>query len=442
MYHGGYAHPGNEGGMPGGLHAHGGPGLLPGQKPRNKMMISKNDKRRHYAKMYSEAFNSGDPKQLLHFLEQYCTPDCVVIQRCVVKENPFIPKYLEIHGISAIHQFWSNTFIIIPDCLIVMLETKLRIRNRMPPSSATGVPGSAGIGTTGNGLSNVSSQQNLTTYEGNIMQNLAQVPNTPNDNSSNQSLIGTGTTVSPNTTSSSSNTNPNVSANEGSSIVSSFSFTGTKIYTMDMEGAILQDENIQTLTTANSAASDFHHAHATNDTNNSTVQALIAKSQQRVNKKRAHNSDWPGNITDVTGSTSGSNSTAVSTAGGPEAPSNNTVDRYNIFLHPPRRFSTLAGTPFGGNASHYTNHSAKQYSALTSIQRAALNQPNMFSSGSNSTTSNTRVSDYVSINANTKMRAGKLIDKEGLINFLGTLTMTLDADNKIAKFEFLYSHLD
>ena len=401
-----------------GAHANGTGNPL--QKPRNKMMISKNDKRRHYAKMYSEAFNSGDPKQLLNFLEQYCTPDCVVIQRCVVKENPFIPKYLEIHGIQAIHQFWSNTFIIIPDCLIVMLETKLRIRNRHPhgpPPSNTHASSST----------TTSSQTNLANYEatgGNFPQN------SPGDVASSSNAT-TASSTSPNT---STNTSLTTSHNEGSSIVSSFSFTGTKIYTMDMEGAVLQDENIQTLTAANSAASDFQHANT--DSNSSTVQALIAKSQQRVNKKRAHNADWPNNSAE--GSSAGGSSTALST--GQEAPSNNTVDRYNIFLHPPRRFSTLAGTPFGGNASHYTNHSAKQYSALTSLQRAAVSQPNMFSVGN--TTSNTRVSDYVSINANTKLRAGKLIDKEGLINFLGTLTMTLDGENKIAKFEFLYSHLD
>jgi hypothetical protein len=53
-----------------------------------------------------------------------------------------------------------------------------------------------------------------------------------------------------------------------------------------------------------------------------------------------------------------------------------------------------------------------------------------------------KVSDYVEINDHTKLHAGDYMHTEGLINFLGTLTMTLNAEKKITRFEFLYSHVE
>ena len=47
------------------------PSTIPGGPIKRKMMVSKNDKRRHYAKMYAEAFNSGDNKLLLNFLVKF-----------------------------------------------------------------------------------------------------------------------------------------------------------------------------------------------------------------------------------------------------------------------------------------------------------------------------------------------------------------------------------
>ncbi len=394
------------------------PPTIPGGPVKRKMMVSKNDKRRHYAKMYAEAFNSGESKALLNFFESYCTPDCIVIQRCVVKENPFIPKYVEIHGIQAIHEFWTQTFITIPDCLIVMLETKLRIRNnnRPNPLGQTTTATANGADSTGTGANGI--------MNGN--------PNgvSPPTMDANSSLGGGAL----NSTSAASNQHL-----EGSSIVCSFSFTGTKIYTMTMEGAVLHPEGTVSevgvdgnpvngsATTAVSSGSNGAKSKGVSGSEG-TVQALITKSQQRANKKRAHNAEWPANASGAGDGVSGASSAAGGVVSHPEPSS----DRYNIFLHPPRRFSTLAGTPYGGNASHYTHHSSKQ--------KGSQHHHSMVVTTGNGGVS--KVSDFVSIDANTKFKTGQLTEKEGFINFLGTLTMYLDSNNKISKFEFLYSNFD
>ncbi|MCL4431196.1 MAG: hypothetical protein M1300_02630 [Epsilonproteobacteria bacterium] len=304
-------------------------------------MIFKNDKRRTYAKLFSEAFNSGDPKQLWSFLESYCRQDCVVIQRCVVKENPYIPKYIEMQGIQAMHQYWSNTFVTIPDALMVMLETKLRIRNKNP--------------------------------------------NKPDEI---------------------------INSNEISSIVSSFSFTGTKIYNMNLENAILDAP----MNLVKNGSDDDDQIVSNSKADSGAIQALIAKSQKST-RKRSLNADIPLEQIVIAAS-----SNAATTY---QPPNHDGVDRHNIFLHPPRRFSTLAGTPYGGSSANYVN--SKNY--IQNLQ----NNPNLI---------DIKVSDYVTITPSTRIKAGKFIENEGYINFLGTLTMFLDGDNKISKFEFLYSNMD
>lgn len=428
------------------------PSNIPGGPIKRKMMVSKNDKRRHYAKMYAEAFNSGDNKLLLNFLETYCTADCIVIQRCVVKENPFIPKYVEIHGIQAIHEFWTQTFITIPDCLIVMLETKLRIRNNQrPPGVVVGQGQQQGqsIGMNASGLStNAATAAGASNTEGSSNGSTATGAVTTSPGGTSTTTDGGAATNASTASSGASTSGNNPSSNahlEGSSIVCSFSFTGTKIYTMTMEGAVLHPEGTVSevgadgnpVNSGGASSSGMNASTGSAKTKSSgggegTVQALITKSQQRANKKRSHNADWPATGvptgTDNTGSSSAGAIGTVATASHPEPSS----DRYNIFLHPPRRFSTLAGTPYGGNASHYTHHSNKQ--------KGNHHQHAMVVTTGNGSVA--RVSDFVSIDANTKFKTGQLTEKEGFINFLGTLTMYLDANNKISKFEFLYSNFD
>ncbi len=326
-----------------------------GNPNRPKVLLSKNDKRRTYAKLFSEAFNSGDAKQLLNFLESYCTPTCEVIQSCVVKENPYIPKHVEVKGIDAIHRYWNNFFLTIPDCLIVMLETKLRIKNANRPSLTNGGK----------------SDDNIPTI-----------------------------------------TSASISRSEGSSIVSSFSFTGTKLYNVDMQGAITKN----TLEDVPHSKKDLK---AMIPSGNKQIQALINKSQKNA-KKRSLGADWPNN--NPNDPTNDGNSQLTTSGAGS---SNSTVathhdisDRYNIFLHPPRRFSTLAGTPYGGNSSHY-------YHAPKPVPKNV-----------------TKTIDFVEITSNTVIQTGNFMETEGHINFLGTLTLFLDAENKISRFEFLYSHMD
>jgi hypothetical protein len=340
---------------------------------RQKLILYKNDKRRQYAKMYAEAFNSGDAKLLLAFLQEYCTPNCFLIQSCVVKENPYIPKHVEARGIDAIYEFWSNMFLTIPDCLIVMLETKLRIKNNKNPTTV---------------------------------------------------ITSTGEVI-PAVTSGS------ITRNEGSSIVSSFSFTGTKLYNMDIKGAIMKHMDEKTALVGGSYTSS-------NSTSNSNSGKLllngpskqlqaIMKNQSKTNKKRSLNADWPNNS--ATSDPTSASSTALTTNS--NSPTTNEVavnnnkpipdvnDRYNIFLHPPKRFSTLAGTPFGGSSHSHYYHPPK---------------PNLKNVN--------KTSDYVEINSNTRIAPGSYLETEGHINFLGTLTMFLDSENKISRFEFLYSHMD
>ena len=64
-----------------------------------RIFISKSDVRRDYAKKFADAFNACDVKIILKFLEDYCIKDCLLIQQCIGKENPFIPKYIEVLGI-------------------------------------------------------------------------------------------------------------------------------------------------------------------------------------------------------------------------------------------------------------------------------------------------------------------------------------------------------
>ena len=338
-------------------------------------------------------------------MQEYCTPNCEVIQSCVVKENPYIPKHVEVKGVDAIYQFWTNMFLTIPDCLIVMLETKLRIKNNRNPTTIT----------TANG-------ETITAV-----------------------------------------TSAAITRNEGSSIVSSFSFTGTKLYNTDMEGAITKDLDDNA---ANAQKGNKMNKLLFPGTSKQ-VQALINKSQKNV-KKRSYNADWPnnnpndptlssnnssstnlvaaGNVTNppVTSSSTTivsannnnnntNNSTAVATTANTTAAAATTTtttatapahhtdvsDRYNIFLHPPRRFSTLAGTPFGGSSNAHYYHPPKPN--LKNVMKTA---------------------DYIEITSNTKILTGQYMETEGHINFLGTLTMFLDSENKISRFEFLYSHMD
>lgn len=302
------------------------------------MMLSKNDERRTYAKLFEDAYNSSDPQKLMQFVQAYCTPDCVMIQRCVVNDNPFIPRYIEVRGSLAIHQFWCNIFITIPDCLMVILETKLRIRK----------------------------------------------PTEEN-------------------------------RNDASFLVSSFSFTGTKLYSVAMEGAILEPPDGFDLTGHSSSGTGNNPAaKAKKIDDTQSVHALVAKAQQRSNRKRPLESI--SNSFNGGGDNASQSSNSLATAGNNAVES---VDKFNIFLHPPRKYSTLAGTRYGGNACHY------------------IQSKNVVKSSTVA-----KVSDYVAINENTKLRTGEFIQTEGLINFLGTLTMTLNADKKITKFEFLYSHMD
>jgi hypothetical protein len=340
---------------------------------RQKLILYKNDKRRQYAKLYAEAFNSGDPKVLLAFLQEYCTPNCFLIQSCVVKENPYIPKHVEARGIDAIFEFWSNMFLTIPDCLIVMLESKLRIKNNKNPST-------------------------VTTSSGEVIPSV---------------------------------TSGSITRNEGSSIVSSFSFTGTKLYNMDVKGAITKQMSEM------SAIWNGSYTTSTSSSNSTSSKLLLAgptkqlqtimKNQSKANKKRSLNSDWPNNSA-TSDPTSGC-STALTTdsntpttnevAANSNKPIPDVNDRYNIFLHPPKRFSTLAGTPFGGSSHSHYYHPPK---------------PNLKNVN--------KTSDYVEITSNTKIAPGSYLEAEGHINFLGTLTMFLDSENKICRFEFLYSHMD
>jgi hypothetical protein len=335
-------------------------------KKQNKPMLSKDDKRRTYAKIFSEAFNSGDMKHLSNFVQRYCTAECVMIQKCVVAANSYIPKYVEIFGSSVILEFWANTFLTVPDCLMVMLETKLRIRNRQ-----------------------FQSQQDIFSVGPSAKGSVEEIQN------------------------------------EGSSIVCSFSFTGTKLYMTKMEGAVTHPPGM---------ASDGNNSHGDTflvsplSTSGSTVSIITMEQSQsqslalqgmfsgglpllkpaKQSKKRSF-----ALINDNTGGTSNP------LAGPPES----SIDKFNIFLHPPRKYSTLAGTPFGGSPHYYTK--------------------NQFNSNQNNQISqSTKMSDYISINSNTKFSTGSFMEQEGYINFLGTLTMTLDSDNKINKFEFIYSHMD
>eukprot|EP00981_Chlorochromonas_danica_P012491 scaffold5082_cov195-Ochromonas_danica.AAC.2 len=319
----------------------------PADGSKKKLMLSKNDERRTYAKLFEDAYNSSDPQKLLQFIQSYCTPDCVMIQRCVVNDNPFIPRYIEVHGSLTIHHYWCNIFVTIPDCLMVILETKLRIRK-------------------------------------------------PTEDN----------------------------RNDASFLVSSFSFTGTKLYSIAMEGAILEPpEGFDFTSTSGSSSSaaavggGSAKPKSVNDAQ--SVQALVAKAQQRSSRKRSlenasTESHSASSLSLTTQGGGGSSNSVSGSAGAVE-----TVDKFNIFLHPPRKYSTLAGTRYGGNACHY-------------IQSKNVIKPTVIA----------KVSDYVSINESTKLRTGEYIQTEGLINFLGTLTMTLNAEKKITKFEFLYSHMD
>lgn len=305
--------------------------------------------------MFAEAFNSGDANMLKQFLDISCTEECVMIQKCVVTGNPFIPKYVEVYGAAAILQFWANTFLTIPDCLMIMLETKLRIRHR-----------------------NFSKQQQQQQQQAADVANGADIIHQP----------------------------------EGSSyIVSSFSFTGTKLYTTKMEGAIIQpmsnqggSHHDQQLVAANVEIAGSVPVSAT---------TIIKPGGKGGSKKRS--------ITAMNGESSGSG--AAGGGGGSSSsgfPNEGQIDKFNIFLHPPRKYSTLAGTPFGGAPQYYTKHHVN----------------------ASNTSAVAKMSDYISINANTRIEQGSFMENEGYINFLGTLTMTVDSDNKICKFEFLYSHMD
>jgi hypothetical protein len=335
-------------------------------KKLNKPMLSKDDKRRTYAKMFSEAFNSGDMKQLSNFVQNYCTAESVMIQKCVVAANSYIPKYVEVFGSSAILEFWANTFLTVPDCLMVMLETKLRIRNRQfqPQQDASGG------GFSGKGI--VDEIQN-----------------------------------------------------EGSSIVCSFSFTGTKIYTTKMEGAVTQPPGI--ISDGNGHGNNNSQVTSISLSESTASILSIDQSQSQplslqgifaagVPPPKPAKHSKKRSFAVISDSASG---TSNPSAGLPES----SIDKFNIFLHPPRKYSTLAGTPFGGSPHYYTK-----------------NQHN--SNQSNQISQATKMSDYISINANTKFSTGSFMEQEGYINFLGTLTMTLDSDNKINKFEFIYSHMD
>lgn len=322
-------------------------------------MLSKDDKRRIYAKMFSEAFNSGDIKHLTNFVQSYCTAECVMIQKCVVAANSYIPKYVEVFGSSAILEFWANTFLTVPDCLMVMLETKLRIRNRQFQQQALG--------------------------KGSVDE----------------------------------------IHNEGSSIVCSFSFTGTKIYTTRMEGALTQPPGMMS-----SESSASMGSLATADSNSAmSVIEMGGNGTTTTAQQLALQSAFPAGLAPPkapkqskkrTFAAINDNSSGVTN---PTGPPESSIDKFNIFLHPPRKYSTLAGTPFGGSAHYYTkNHHGSQ-------NQIQISQA-------------TKMSDYISINSNTKFSTGSFMEQEGYINFLGTLTMTLDSDNKINKFEFIYSHMD
>jgi hypothetical protein len=330
------------------------------KKHLRKVLLSKNDKRRTYAKAFSEVFNSGDGKQLLNFLEANCTPTCEVIQSCVVKENPYIPKHVEVKGIQAIYNFWLNTFLTIPDCLLVLLETKLRIKN-----TAT------------------ANRQNATslTKDGEVIQTIMSAA---------------------------------ISRAEGSSIVSSFSFTGTKLYNLDMKGAIIKETNrTNDETNLSSSVSDNLSAMVANPSSKAVTKPGLKL--QKSSKKRKLNADWPKNGNDPSSST-------TMTVGGDGGPGTGHVhnEKYTMFLHPPRRFSTLAGTPYGGTSNSGTYYHPPK-SSLKSF---------------------TKTTDFVEITDTTKIEPGTFLETEGHINFLGTLTMFLDAENKITRFEFLYSHMD
>jgi hypothetical protein len=315
-----------------------------GAPKKQKPMLSKYDKRRTYAKMFAEAFNSGDANMLKQFLDTSCTEECVMLQKCVVTGNPFIPKYVEVFGAAAILQFWANTFLTIPDCLMVMLETKLRIRHR-----------------------NFSKQQQAA--------DAADAVHQP----------------------------------EGSSyIVSSFSFTGTKLYTTKMEGAIIQPMS-------NHSGSNQEQQLVTT---NVEITAAVPVTATTIIKPGGKNSSKKRSITAMNSDSSGGTGAAAG-GGSSGLPNEGQIDKFNIFLHPPRKYSTLAGTPFGGAPQYFTKHHVNQPSAAVA-----------------------KMSDYISINANTRIEQGSFMENEGYINFLGTLTMTVDSDNKICKFEFLYSHMD
>ena len=261
---------------------------------------------------------------------------------------------------------------------------------------------------------------------------------------------------------------------ETSFLVSSFSFTGTKLYALAMEGAILTPpegyDDPAALPSAPAAlgaaaakgagagASARRGGAGGGADEAQTVHALVAKAQQRSKKRTfdqvaaANASAASAAAASVVSSSGAALSSAHSSASAlaqqaqqaGEAAAPDSVDKYNIFLHPPRKFSTLAGTRYGGSACHYIQ--SRPQTHLGGAGKAASSS----SSTSSSSSSNGgglvlgvgKVSDFVILNEDTKIRAGEYMHTEGLINFLGTLTMTLNAAKKITRFEFLYSHMD
>lgn len=332
-----------------------------------KIFIPKNDKRRTYAKVFADAFNSCDVKTLFKYLETYCTKDCLLIQQCIGKENPFIPKYVEVVGINAILEFWRSLFMTVPDALMVMLESKLRVKHIRPQVVAI------------NSNSSGSSAREVTKGERHAGPDTVEV----------------------------------------SCIVSSFSFTGTKLYQFSTDSN--SNSNGNTAPALESAAKEGSASNSTMATTNKDGVPQLSRPPEL---------QYTESIVTATAAAAAE----ITTKKTKKRPLEVTAGE--LLRDISAKYNPMPGTVYQSSilpsaGSGNLAHTISNMSVINKIMP------------SGNARYKDKASNYMLINSNSRLAAGDLIlPANSHLDFLGTMNMYLDAEMKIIKIEFVYSPTD
>lgn len=88
------------------------------------------ENKKSIARVFVDAFNTGNFKHLSNCLKAFCTPDCILVESFIGVNNPFGPDFRELHGLNAILEYLHTIMNLVPDAVFDLHESRIRVRSK------------------------------------------------------------------------------------------------------------------------------------------------------------------------------------------------------------------------------------------------------------------------------------------------------------------------